>query len=80
MCNIGTGTETTVNQLYDAMAKAAGVDEPPLYAPPRAGELARSALDPSRAGIHLGWKPWTKLEDGTAEVIDWFRRNEDRLK
>ena len=31
------------------------------YAPPRAGELQRSALDPGRAEIHLGWKPFTTL-------------------
>jgi UDP-glucose 4-epimerase len=55
------------------MAAAAGVDLPPLYAPARPGELARSALDPGRAEIHLGWKAWTTLEEGTAAVLDWFR-------
>ena len=37
------------------------------------GELLRSALDPGRAAIHLGWKPWTALDDGLARTIDWFR-------
>src|SRR5439155_1276681 len=73
LCNIGTGVETSVNRLYDAMAKAADVSAPPHYAPARAGELARSCLDPGRAGIHLGWKPWTHIEDGTAQVLAWFR-------
>jgi UDP-glucose 4-epimerase len=73
LCNIGTGVETSVNRLYDAMAAAAGVTDPPHYAPARPGELARSSLDPGRAGIHLGWKPWTTIEDGTAEVLHWFR-------
>ena len=31
------------------------------------------AFDPSRAGIHLGWKPWTALPNGTATVLDYFR-------
>ncbi len=73
LCNIGTGVETSVNRLYEAMATAAGFDAPPVRAPARAGELARSALDPSYAGEVLGWKPTTSLEDGTAAVLDWFR-------
>jgi UDP-glucose 4-epimerase len=71
--NIGTGTETSVNRLYSTMASEARVDVPPAYAPPRPGELQRSSLDPGRAGIHLGWKPWTTLPEGTAAVIDYFR-------
>jgi UDP-glucose 4-epimerase len=74
LCNIGTGTETSVNELYMTMAKSAGVQQPPLYAPGRPGELQRSSLDPTRAAIHLGWKPWTSLEKGAACVIDWSRR------
>jgi UDP-glucose 4-epimerase len=73
LCNIGTGAETSVSELYRTMAAAAGVAEPPVLAPARPGELARSALDPGRAKIHLGWEPWTDLATGTAEVIRWFR-------
>jgi UDP-glucose 4-epimerase len=71
--NIGTGKETSVNDLYHAMAKNAGVKGAPIYAPARPGELERNALDPSRASIHLGWKPWTTLEEGTATTLAWFR-------
>jgi UDP-glucose 4-epimerase len=74
LMNIGTGVETSVNELYATMATAAGVDRPAVYAPARPGELARSSLDPGRAGIHLGWKPWTTLPDGTAAVLEHFRR------
>ncbi|HEX7275761.1 MAG TPA: NAD-dependent epimerase/dehydratase family protein [Acidimicrobiales bacterium] len=72
LMNIGTGRETSVNRLYRTMADAAGVAAPALHAPPRAGELSRSSLDPGRAAIHLGWEPWTSLEQGTAEVLRWF--------
>jgi UDP-glucose 4-epimerase len=71
--NIGTGVETSVNQLYRTMAEGAGVSDDALRAPIRAGELLRSSLDPGRAAIHLGWKPWTSLEEGTAAVLRWFR-------
>jgi UDP-glucose 4-epimerase len=72
LMNIGTGVETSVNELYLTMATAAGTDAPAAFAPARPGELARSSLDPSRAGIHLGWKPWTTMEAGAAEVLRWF--------
>jgi UDP-glucose 4-epimerase len=72
LMNIGTGTETSVNSLYRTMASNAGVLAEPRHAPARTGELARSALDPGRAAIHLGWKPWTTLENGTAAVLRWF--------
>jgi UDP-glucose 4-epimerase len=71
--NVGTGIETSVNELYSTMAAEAGVDTPAVHAPARTGELQRNALDPGRAAIHLGWKPWTTLSEGTAAVIDYFR-------
>lgn len=73
VCNIGTGTETSVIELYETMATAAGVTERPDFAPARLGELARSALDPSRAELHLGWKPWTDLPTGSLSVLEYFR-------
>jgi UDP-glucose 4-epimerase len=73
LCNVGTGVETSINELYATMAEAAGVDAPATYAPPRSGELERNALDPGRAALHLGWEPWTDLATGVAEVLRWFR-------
>jgi UDP-glucose 4-epimerase len=74
LVNVGTGRETSVNELYRTMAELAGVHTPAVTAPPRAGELQRSALDPARAGLHLDWKPWTSLPEGTAAVLDYFRK------
>jgi UDP-glucose 4-epimerase len=73
LLNIGTGIETSVQHLYDVMAKLAGFREPAQYLPPRAGEVQRSALDPGRAQIHLGWKPFTSLEEGTARTLEHFK-------
>jgi UDP-glucose 4-epimerase len=71
--NIGTGVETSVNELYAAMAHAAGVDTPAVHAEPRVGELSRSSLNPGRAVAELGWAPTTSLADGSAAVLTWFR-------
>jgi UDP-glucose 4-epimerase len=71
--NIGTGEETSVNALYRAMADAAGVTDPPTYAPARPGELDRSCLDAGKAQRELGWSPQVTLEDGVRTTIDWTR-------
>jgi UDP-glucose 4-epimerase len=71
--NIGTGVETSVQQLFDVMARLTGFKQDARYDPPRAGELMRSALDPSRAGIHLGWQPWTNLDEGVARTLEHFK-------
>src|SRR3954452_15649833 len=71
--NIGTATETSVNDLYATMARVAGVDRAATLAEARPGELARSSLNPSRAEMQLGWKPWTRLDDGVGAVLRYFR-------
>jgi UDP-glucose 4-epimerase len=71
--NIGSGVETTVNELYRTMADAAGDRQMAIYREARAGDLLRSSLDPSRASMQRGWKPWTTLPVGVAAVLRWFR-------
>lgn len=71
--NIGTGIETSINDLYRAMARAAGSREKAVHEASRAGDVRRSAVDPKRASIHLGWKPWTTLDDGVAAVLAHVR-------
>jgi UDP-glucose 4-epimerase len=71
ICNIGTGRETSVNELYTTMAEQAGVVLPPVMAPLRPGELLRSSLHIERASIQLGWRPWTALPDGTGAVLEY---------
>jgi UDP-glucose 4-epimerase len=71
--NIGTGVETSVNELYEAMAEAAGVDRPAEHADARAGELERSSLSAALARKELGWEPKTDLPTGALQTLDWFR-------
>jgi UDP-glucose 4-epimerase len=71
--NIGTSLETSVQQLYDLMAKLTGYHEPARYEPARTGELQRSAIDPGKAEIHLKWKPFTSLEEGLARTLEHFK-------
>jgi UDP-glucose 4-epimerase len=75
--NIGTGVETSNLELYRAMAAAAGGPSEPAFREPRPGDVLRSSIDPGRAAIHLGWKPWTQLPNGVAAVIDSVRAKHD---
>jgi len=72
VCNIGTGQSTSVNQIYAGLAAAAGVHQPAEHGPPRPGDVRHSRLDPTRAAMQLGWRPFTPLEDGLAAVVRFF--------
>ncbi|MGA9275760.1 NAD-dependent epimerase/dehydratase family protein [Ilumatobacter sp.] len=62
--NIGTGTQTTVRELWTAIS--GGTGRTPTNGPVRPDDLPRFAVSPVRARIHLGWSPWTSLGDGLA--------------
>jgi len=70
LVNIGTGRETSMLELWAAVAEQAGTDAgPAVLEPARPGERRRCVLDTGRARIHLGWSPWTTLELGLAETL-----------
>ena len=71
--NVGTGIETDVNQLYRALAAAAGSDRPPTYAPARPGEQSRSVIAATRARRELGWSPQVTIEEGLRRTYDFFK-------
>jgi UDP-glucose 4-epimerase len=73
--NIGTGTETSVLELYRAIAAATGVDREPEHVDARLGELQRSVLDPSAAERELGWRPQVSLADGLAQTWSWVQQD-----
>ena len=43
LCNIGTGVQTTDLRLYETMAGASGVSNPPRFAPDRPGSIVNAA-------------------------------------
>jgi UDP-glucose 4-epimerase len=74
--NIGAGTETSVLDLVRLIGLAAGRDLRPEFAPPRPGELQRSALEVTRASRDLGWKAATPLHQGVSAVYRWAQAGE----
>jgi UDP-glucose 4-epimerase len=69
--NVGTGVETSVNELASGVMRVAGREVPVERAPARPGELMRSCLDPSRLE-GLGWRPAGGLEDGLTATYAWI--------
>jgi UDP-glucose 4-epimerase len=72
--NIGTGAQTSVNELHHRLARLAGVNRPAEHAPAKAGEQRRSVLDATRAKTRLGWSARTTLDEGLTQTIQWFRK------
>ncbi|HJE91950.1 MAG TPA: SDR family NAD(P)-dependent oxidoreductase [Dietzia timorensis] len=72
--NIGTGVETSDRRLHTLVAETIGVADNPDFAPPRLGDVARSALDASRAREVLGWAPGVDIATGVARTVDFFRK------
>jgi UDP-glucose 4-epimerase len=62
-----------VNELFAKLRDLCGANVEPVYGEAKAGDLARSLLDPSAAKAHLGWEAWTSLDEGLAATVDYFR-------
>ena len=71
--NIGTGIETSVNELVSVLKHTIGYDGNVIYKPKRDGELLRSVLDNSKAKKELDWEPKFSLEEGISQLIKWLK-------
>ncbi|WP_373061288.1 NAD-dependent epimerase/dehydratase family protein [Gemmatimonas sp.] len=78
--NIGTSIETSVNTLAETLRAVSAAYAPIDYAPARAGELARSALDTTKAQAVLGWTPKVTLRDGLENTYRFFADRRARLE
>jgi len=71
--NVGTGVETSVNELADGIMRVTGRTVRVERAPARPGELQRSCLDPSKLEA-ASWTPTGGLEDGLAATCEWIAK------
>jgi UDP-glucose 4-epimerase len=73
--NVGTGIETSINELYDALAEIAGVRMPALHARAKDGEQLRSVLDGSRLRALAKLDTAKTLRQGLGPTFAWLREN-----
>ena len=70
--NIGTGVETSVVALAEALQRSAGSNVSVNFAAARPGEQQRSAVSIAKAQHVLGWKPQVALHEGLEETFAFF--------
>ena len=70
--NVGTGVETTVEQLARILMQAGNTEVPLNPQPSRPGEQQRSAVKIDRAAEVLGWKPEVDIETGLRRTFEFF--------
>lgn len=71
--NIGTGTGTSVNQLFSNIKGLTGFQGKPTYEPKRPGELNKNVLNSERAKQILDWTPKVNLMEGLKRTVEWFK-------
>jgi UDP-glucose 4-epimerase len=76
--NIGTGLETSVNELYHTLGTVGDVTRAPEYGPARPGEQSRSVISPARAGELLNWRPQVELANGLDQTFTYFKEHKER--
>ncbi len=68
--NIGSGRETSILELIDAVRALAGSRLEVVRRPPRPGDVRKSRADPRRAARRLGFRARTSLEKGLRKTLD----------
>jgi UDP-glucose 4-epimerase len=74
--NIGTGIETTVNQIFSEIAKLIDSSIEKKHGPAKEGEQRRSVIECTRAKEVLHWKPDVSLVDGLKKTCEYLKTNE----
>jgi UDP-glucose 4-epimerase len=71
--NVGTGTETSINELFRMLAGLTGASCKEVHGPAKPGEQMRSVVDPNRIRQELGWDPRVDLAEGLKKTVSFFQ-------
>jgi len=71
--NVGTGRETSVNELCTTLKQLLGSEAREQHGPEVPGEVMRSCLDATRLQKATDWAPKVSLADGLARTAEYFR-------
>jgi GDP-L-fucose synthase len=72
--NVGTGTDITIRELAETVAKVVGFRGDFTYNTSKPDGAPRKLLDVGRLNA-LGWTAKTSLEEGFRRTYDWFLKN-----
>ena len=71
--NIGTGLETSIRELAEAIAGACGYSGRLRFDSSKPEGQPRKCLDTSRATELFGWKALVGLDEGLKRTVSWYR-------
>jgi UDP-glucose 4-epimerase len=72
--NVGSGTSTSVREIFDTIARITGSTLEPIFKPDLSGEAQENRADVSAARA-LGWEPTIDLSEGLRRSIDYIKLN-----
>jgi UDP-glucose 4-epimerase len=75
---IGSGRETTVPDIFRALAALTGHELEPRREPLRPGEIHRICISGAKAKELWGWEPQVPFEAGLARLVDYVKENRER--
>jgi UDP-glucose 4-epimerase len=79
--NVASGKETSLNDLSAALLKVMGSDLQPEYGPERTvNSVSRRLADTSKAERLLGFKSTVGLEEGLANLVEWWQANKNEAQ
>lgn len=70
--NIAYSCSTTVNELFDIIARLLKKDIRPDYTPIRQGDILHSLADISKAKKYLNYQPNVDIHRGLEMTMDWY--------
>lgn len=70
--NLGSGKETSNQQVFDAVAKELSFKKKPTYLSLRPGEIKRSALSAKKASKIISWAPEINVKNGLKKTVEFF--------
>lgn len=73
--NIGTGTETDVNTIFQRLNELTGARAEEYHGPPKPGEQLRSCISYKKAEKILGWRPEIDLNQGLRLTVQFFKEH-----
>ena len=71
--NVGTGIETSVNDLFKIVVDLTKVEFKEVHGPAKRGEQARSVIDSTKLHRDLGWEPKVEVREGARRTVQYFR-------
>jgi UDP-glucose 4-epimerase len=73
--NVGTGKETSVNQLFRYLLDITGAEAKEIHGPEKKGEQVRSCLDCQKIHKAFDWEPRVSLQEGLMKTVDYFKNS-----